>query len=425
MTWGPVCGPCPSGYVGTGSSGCYPNVCLVNNGGCDPLVTCNISGTGATLCGDCPEGYVGTGTTGCMAACGDGACQRGGTCHQGSTCLCPKGTTGKFCERTFSKLSARATFCGLLDDGKVSCWHQAFSPPGTFVDVVVGSGYRCALDADGRATCWDGYPWMQPPDDLFDSLAVGFDTLCGVRKNGTAACWGSGAFGQLSVPGGTFRALAPSSWDVCGIREDGTLECWGRQNGPFSETPSSPPPGTFEMIRANGITTCALSTDGSIQCFGFDTFGGELPPDGPFLTFDISDNYGCGIRIDGTLACWGQNFYGRTNPPAGTYREIATSIYGGCAIRTDDVVACWGLDSEERLDPPNGEFGPGACSGVSCANGTCVLGAALHCACNWGFRRRSDDSFSCYPDPCYDGQNGGCVAPSQCYPSDQGAVCEP
>ena len=39
---GRTCGPCPTGYSGTGVAGCVDvNECLVSNGGCDTLTTCS------------------------------------------------------------------------------------------------------------------------------------------------------------------------------------------------------------------------------------------------------------------------------------------------------------------------------------------------------------------------------------------------
>ncbi len=68
---GRSCGPCPSGYLGDGETGCLPDDCSSNNGGCDPLTTCT-NDPGGSICGACPSGYVGDGSTGCVeVVCGD------------------------------------------------------------------------------------------------------------------------------------------------------------------------------------------------------------------------------------------------------------------------------------------------------------------------------------------------------------------
>lgn len=89
---------------------CYPisttitTACSVNNGACDPLTTCTNSVNGP-VCGACPAGYTGTGSTGCVRInpCASNPCQHGGVCSaSGSTFTCDcSGTTdftGDRCE---------------------------------------------------------------------------------------------------------------------------------------------------------------------------------------------------------------------------------------------------------------------------------------------------------------------------------------
>ena len=103
---GASCGVCPSGYTGTGKTGCINiNECLVNNGGCDPLTAC-IDTAGSFACGDCPTGYNtifhpdGTTVCGSMAFCAinNGGCDLLTTCTNipGSFVCgpCPAGYTG-------------------------------------------------------------------------------------------------------------------------------------------------------------------------------------------------------------------------------------------------------------------------------------------------------------------------------------------
>lgn len=61
-----ICGPCPSGYAGSGEAGCIAiKKCYEDNGGCDPLTTCTNTPNGS-VCGSCPYGYAGDGESGCI-----------------------------------------------------------------------------------------------------------------------------------------------------------------------------------------------------------------------------------------------------------------------------------------------------------------------------------------------------------------------
>jgi hypothetical protein len=99
---GRSCGPCPTGYSGTGETGCIDiNECDVDNGGCDPLTVCT-NLPGSRTCGVCPAGYEGAGETGCIdineCDVDNGGCDPLTVCANlpgGRTCgACPRGYEG-------------------------------------------------------------------------------------------------------------------------------------------------------------------------------------------------------------------------------------------------------------------------------------------------------------------------------------------
>jgi hypothetical protein len=67
-----TCGPCPTGFKGTGETNCLDiDECEHNNGGCDPNVKCTNT-RGSRECGSCPHGYFGSGYSVCEIETVDG-----------------------------------------------------------------------------------------------------------------------------------------------------------------------------------------------------------------------------------------------------------------------------------------------------------------------------------------------------------------
>ena len=112
-TGGFSCGPCPSGYKGSGLAGCTDiNECSTNNGGCDSLTTCTNTG-GSRTCGPCPNGYSGTGVSGCtnIDDCAGSPCKNGGTCVDGinaANCTCKGSWSGSTCQNATLTINASA-----------------------------------------------------------------------------------------------------------------------------------------------------------------------------------------------------------------------------------------------------------------------------------------------------------------------------
>lgn len=178
-----ICGACPGGYTGDGEVGCTDvDECATNNGGCDALATCT-NQPGARDCGTCPGGYSGTGEAGCYPDCAvdNGGCDALTTCTNPPgmrTCgACPGGYSGDG-ETGCTDMDECATNNGDCDP-IVTCANE----PGTRTCGACPAGYA----GDGEAGC---YPDCAIDNGGCDALTTCTNTsdtrTCGACPNGYA-----------------------------------------------------------------------------------------------------------------------------------------------------------------------------------------------------------------------------------------------
>lgn len=172
--------------------------------------------------------------------------------------------------------------CGVIKaTGLLTCWSKdgwqgdgkSYEPaPGKFVSVVSGSGFSCALAADGRVQCMGQAP--APPKQAFRSLAVHGDAVCGLRPDGAVQCWGG--TNLVAPPADKLKQLSCAMRHCCGLRQDGTAVCWGPAEDPSLAAPT----GTFTTILAAGSHSCA-SGAGTTTCWGHGAQGQTSVPSKP------------------------------------------------------------------------------------------------------------------------------------------------
>jgi hypothetical protein len=345
---------CSSGYLGSDCSS--PNVCLMNNGGCDPLTTCTPF-VGGRSCGACPADYTGTGETGCTpTGCAGNPCNYRGTCTAtadgGHTCACPPGVTGSNCEYYFTALSAGDGFtCGLQNDGRIVCFGlddrgQTDAPAGNFLSLSSGASSSCAVRTNLSLACWgdasDGL--TSPPAGVFNRVSVGDHYACALLGN-AATCWG--ALGP--APNAQFQAIAVGAWHACAIRTDGTVLCWGLDD----QSQASPPPDAFRgALSLSAGTSCGIrSVDDAIECWGAPIFG-DSPPSGRFSEIRINDSTACALNASGIIACWGNDPALPEDHPPGTFDALAVGAHHACGVY-DFGLHCWGDDTYGEAPPPH------------------------------------------------------------------------
>ncbi|KAK3277089.1 hypothetical protein CYMTET_14889 [Cymbomonas tetramitiformis] len=250
---------CPEGTSGSMATYCLPiTSCDRDNGGCDLLTTCNNkqaedSASVEQLCGECPEGYAGSGTTGCVD---DDGCQIGSGVDacDGAQCIdvpapgtgyvcspCPPGMLGNgvtcqenYCPASGSGFGGCDPMVACTMDGRTNTAVCGACPSGlelaeTSSNRAEASGQRCAeIDGCAKQPCWSNGSAIQTCEDI---PAPGIGRICG------------------DCPAG-FRAAAD--------RDDGCTdvdECQELPNG-----------GCWLSDEVPGLRTSCINTRGSFQC---------------------------------------------------------------------------------------------------------------------------------------------------------------
>jgi hypothetical protein len=216
--------------------------------------------------------------------------------------------------------------------------------------ISVGGRHACALDENGRVSCWgamlDGGEALG--EGVFRDVSVGGEYTCAVRADGTLTCWGDAPYPQGQKPDGTFLRVVTKDTFGCALRVDGTLACWGPYE--YRDDILNPPHGAFVALTGQSANSCALDAEGNPSCWGGPGgVQGMLP--GPFDQVAAGGSFACGLRPSGAVECWGLGV-GAGFAPAGTYTKISAWGQALCALRTDGSIRCWG----DAFDAPPAEI---------------------------------------------------------------------
>ncbi|MGQ0799719.1 MAG: RCC1 domain-containing protein [Pseudomarimonas sp.] len=245
--------------------------------------------------------------------------------------------------------------------------HAASLPPlADLTQIAVGGLHTCALDQQGRVSCWGSNIAGQlglgdnasdsarltpvPLPDLLGvrTLSTGYFHSCAITAERGVVCWGLNDNGQLGdgsdvyargTPvatlglSGAVTALATGNRHSCALLDGGQVSCWGGntfgQLGDGSSATQRPRAGSVEglpaaalLIAAGDEHTCALLVDFSVYCWGYNAFGqlgnnsmsnASRPvrvqglPD-PVLSLAGGANSTCAVTRAGAVYCWGPQF---------------------------------------------------------------------------------------------------------------------
>jgi hypothetical protein len=209
---------------------------------------------------------------------------------------------------TYTQISAKEDqVCAVATDGTVACWggdnRGAVLPRrGPFVDAARGPGGICAIRPDRTLDCWSANgEQMHPPWGEFRKVAVGYSAACALDVDGKVTCfntWGFGVDPASAPPDERFLDIGiygEFGGDlICGVTSDHQIRCWG------GRTPlQAPPQGEYEKISVAADTTCAITTTGEVRCWG------SVQPALPGDTFKhvSAGRSACGLKVNGDVQC--------------------------------------------------------------------------------------------------------------------------
>ena len=250
----------------------------------------------------------------------------------------------------------------------------------TFVRMAAGSGYTCALSADGTAYCWgenssgqlgDGTTTFQPlpakvlTDVKFATISAGSTHTCAIGLNGFTYCWGRNSTGQLGngatstnstvptpVSGGFgFVSVAPGLLSTCATTDSAAIFCWGRiayiddlHQGFYPQVKTQPVQigsGMVAVVSGAGSDRyCSVDKAGLAYCwpleYHYTSMNTTTPPIGgpvsstlSFATLRVGYQHVCGILTTGQAYCWGKNNNGQLGDGTTTDRAAPTAVTGG------------------------------------------------------------------------------------------------
>lgn len=202
------------------------------------------------------------------------------------------------------------SLCGVYEGGRLFCADgiaDAFELEGPYRAVSGGGDAGCGLLEDGRATCWPEASEMAGP---FTAVGAGDRFACGIRLSSSGlTCWGIDdlVFEEplSDVPAGAYRQVETTDSVGCALTTTNDVTCWGYDS--YGLTDGPPAGEIYTRIALADDAGCALTLGGAMKCWGRSSplIESQIPQDVTVRWIDLApDGGGCVIDSLSQLHCW-------------------------------------------------------------------------------------------------------------------------
>jgi len=262
----------------------------------------------------------------------------------------------------------------------------------------VGSGFACAITADGRTQCWgeNQYGQLGTGEVSLTEPVVTVDALAGA----------------MDVTAGKFH--------TCAVASDQLVRCWGTDvkgaaggdNGPVYTPTAVTGVADAKHVKTNDQHTCAIvGAENKVRCWG-NGMDGQLGDGSSWVTtpnsvevlgvtgatlLAASNRHTCAATEAGPIYCWGAGDNGRLGDGEELDSPLAVEVQGvshvvsmdndaggTCAVTEEGEVWCWGRMELITHLAPYQVVQPGPAAAITRGNQfTCALLVSGEVWC-WG-----------------------------------------
>jgi Notch-like protein len=391
----------------------------------------------------------------CMTGCELIPCENNGVCYDGSTCMCPEGYEGEFCETTnacFSNPCQNGATCSSQQDDSFNGWdltcHCLEGWEGDFCETVIieddvslcesagdicQNGGTCVADFIGVISCLcvHGYEGAYcetiiesvfEEDDFFNPENDAYSNSADSSYSGTEDSVGSDVSGNDGSSDDSSSSSSSDSYDICDsdpCLNGGTCKVWGNgfvcsceqaYEGPICETEfdacaSGPCQNGGLCTEADGYFTCdcdAVNYHGD-YCDIETTPCSSSPCGSNGICVDIDSTVDVnGTHHNSTFDCLCDEFF------SGDFCENAQCWSspcqnGGSCVATDDTGGFY-------CDCTDTKYGGFYCEHAACASSPCENGGlctgnsfGFDCACAEPYTGDYCNIPRCDSNPCANG----------------------